>query len=60
MIKWKDLVRLGKYFGVIDKKDANVFLDSGSEVFEFSLDQGGKLWVSSQEQEDKKKDKTSN
>ena len=59
MIRWKVLVELGKYFGVIDERDANIFVDSDSRGFEFNLDQDERLWVSSQRKKTKK-DKPSN
>tara|TARA_R100001377_G_scaffold85012_1_gene69958 strand:- start:2047 stop:2226 length:180 start_codon:yes stop_codon:yes gene_type:complete len=59
-MKWESLVRLGKYFGVIDKEDADIFVEPDHEVFEFDVDENGRLWVSSSHESTSKKNKPSN
>tara|TARA_R110000787_G_scaffold274835_1_gene382944 strand:- start:1971 stop:2150 length:180 start_codon:yes stop_codon:yes gene_type:complete len=59
-MKWESLVRLGKYFGVIDKEDADIFVEPDHEAFEFDIDENGRLWVSPSHESTSKKNKPSN
>jgi|TARA_R100000005_G_C4939911_1_gene164908 hypothetical protein len=44
-MKWTVLVKLGKYFGVIKKKDADIWVEPDPPDFYFEIDNDGALWV---------------
>lgn len=59
-LKWQSLVQLGKYFGVIDKEDAEAFVEPEVNDFKFDIDHNGERWVSVPKKKSSKKDKPSN
>ena len=44
-MKWDLAVRIGKYFGVIPKKDADKFVESDYQPFYFELGPDGELFA---------------
>ena len=59
-MKWDVLVRLGKYFGVIDEKDADIWVQSEELPFYLEVDEDGRLWAVPKDIDQPKKSKPSN
>jgi|TARA_R110000824_G_scaffold27514_1_gene93496 hypothetical protein len=51
---------LGKYFGVIDEKDADIWVQSEELPFYLEVDEDGRLWAVPKDIDKPKKSKPSN
>jgi|TARA_R110002020_G_scaffold16143_1_gene57162 hypothetical protein len=52
MPKWDLLVRIGKYFGVVPKKDADDWTEDDYQPFYFEISEDGELFAVAEDLED--------